>query len=461
MSARLKNIFLKICFLMPVGFATTISNVTAAPVITSYSTTSSTVTINGSGFGDKTQAAPIMWVFGDDIRLNGRQVSLEANLSPGDMIPIRTGADTSLWTHGEGVFIDNNVRTSSLEHSYGAIGNGWVGWPYAFGGGDTPFSDKAYISWRVRTWGDINAYIAVAYQNMTGKFSVGANDYTPGEGIQILGQDGRTYNGRIVSVDTPPGIMDIEVSGVSASFIEGATIIGQSSGAKAVLNVSKFYVSSVGSKYLRIYETLSSGGMKSALTTNRWGASQYDASNTKLLSQVFEFKGDSGYGAPDISSINDWVFMESYVDLSGDYGSGYVSANNGKKKFFNDLFIAGSKPMDAGPTISNLGWEAAGGTEMINAYLSFGEIYFDKTPQRVVLSNAAEYSKSGSNQELQWINKWTNDMVEIEIHLRGLDNKSPIYLYVFDMNNNSNSTGICIKNCDSSPPPSTIKLNVN
>lgn len=80
------------------------------------------------------------------------------------------------------------------------------------------------------------------------------------------------------------------------------------------------------------------------------------------------------------------------------------------QKWFKNLYIGDSKPQDAGPpTISNIGWEPAGGSESVNVGLNFGEIYFDTTPQRVVLSDQGLFSDvRGGNQEFQYITEWTD-----------------------------------------------------
>lgn len=460
MNTRLRFFFQKLAAWVTVCSMFAVATVDAAPVIDSFSVNATTVTVNGSAFGAKPQAAPVMWVFGDDIRLNGKKVSIETNVSTGSVVPINTGPNSSLWTHGEGVYIDDKVRTPSLDHSYVAKGNGWVGWPYAFGGSDTPYSTKAFISWRVRTWGDINAYKAIAFNSLSGDFLTGGSQYLPGEDITVQATDGQTFSGRIVSVDTSKRIVDLELASATITLLQNAAVVGKTSGAKLQLDPSSFYRPTVGTKYFRSYENVTGAGTRAVMSTNRWISLQYDSDGNELR-RAFETKTGAGYGAPNVSKINDWVLMESYIDLSGNYGNGYISANNSSKKWFNSLYIGDSKPKDAGLTISNLGWEAAGGTEMINASLNFGEIYFDTTPQRVILSNSETYEKAGSSQEFQWIKYWNNEKVTFDYYLRGLNEKSPIFMYIFDENNSPNIDGICIFNCDKNLPPTRVQLNVN
>ena len=242
--------------------------------------------------------------------------------------------------------------------------------------------------------------------------------------------------------------------------MQNAIVEGQESGATLQLDPARFYRITVGTKYLRSYETGNLGGTRAVMSVNRWISAQYNSTGTELR-RAFGTATGAGYGVPNISQVNDWILMESYIDLSGDYGEGYVSANNIGKKWFRSLYIGDSKPKDAGPTIANLGWEAAGGTEMINASLSFGEIYFDSTPQRVVVSNSDTYDKVTSDQEFQWIKSWSSNKITFDIHLRGLNKDSPIFMYIFDDKNQTNSQGACIMNCNQNTPPRKIQLEVN
>jgi hypothetical protein len=376
-------------------------------------------------------------------------------------VPIGDDPAKFLWTHGEGTTYTSQSRLKDITHSYRAERIGWLGWPTAFGGADTPYSDKAYISWRVKTDGDIENYKVVGLLHIDGTFKDGPSPYAPGERIKILSSDGREFIGRVVHIDKASNRMHIQLAGVSSSNLSEAVVKGLESGAEASIDSKLFYRSSSPGKYFRSYETLSEGGSHIVLTTNRLISAQYSNSGQELR-RAFEFAGDSGYGAPQVSSLPGWTFMEAYIDLSKDMGHGYISANHKESKSFKGLFIGDSKPKDAGPTISNIGWEPAGGTKMVNSALSFGEIYFDSTPQRVALSNSNLYSNVEKDEELQFIKTWSNNEISVEFRKGGLNEFQPIYIYVFDKNNNPNKTGFCFINCDNNySPPKKIDLLID
>ena len=53
----------------------------------------SSITITGSGFGSKLQAAPVLWDFGDDVWVNGVENLTHAGKVDGDAVPV-DGAGT-------------------------------------------------------------------------------------------------------------------------------------------------------------------------------------------------------------------------------------------------------------------------------------------------------------------------------------------------------------------------------
>jgi hypothetical protein len=195
--------------------------------------------------------------------------------------------------------------------------------------------------------------------------------------------------------------------------------------------------------------------------TNRWFAVQLGSSGNELR-RGFETQSDIGYGVPDVSDTTDWKLLEAFIDLSGEYGTGSISMDNKDQKWFKNLYIGDSKPKDAGPTISNIGWEPAGGADSVNVGLNFGEIYFDTTPQRVVLSDQGVFSDVQGNQEFQYITEWADQKIVVELSHGELNQNAPLFIYVFDENNNVNATGFCVANCDSDmSPPSKIDLGIN
>lgn len=418
------------------------------------------ITLHGSGFGTKSQSPPVLWVFGDDIRENGKPVNKEIGITPDALVSVGTETDVHVWSSGKGAKFSGITRHKGISHSYRAENTGWLGWPNAFGGGDTPYSEKAYISWRLLTPGDTANYKAIRVESIAGNFVRGKDAYSPGERIRVTSPDGKSVNGRFVHLDQQNSVIHVEAPGLGSTDTIGARIVGETSGASAALRGDLLYRSALSGKYLRSYETTNQGGTNSVLSTNRWIAVLFD-SNGNEVRRGFETATDAGYGVPNISSGDQWQFLEAYIDLSGDYASGMIKLNNRDEKWYQNLLISGTKPKNAGPTISNVGWEPAGGTELINVALNFGEIYFDTTPQRIVISHEKEYEKIEKDLELQFISSWDSEKIVFEERLGALDTNKPIFVYVSDENNTVNETGFCIKNCTGEyNPPSKIDLGI-
>lgn len=433
----------------------------AAPQINQTDLSNTSITIYGTGFGKKDQPAPVLWAFGQDIRENGVQVAKEREISFGSPVPVGKDPSSSIWSRGTGATFSEITRTPSISHTYRANKNGWLGWPHAFGGDNTPYSDKAYISWRIKPAGDINSYKTVRISDVAGVFDSGKNPYSPGEPIQIATPSGGQISGRFVHFDAANSLIHLEAGALQLSDAVGAKIVGLNSQASGLLRGDEYYQSSISGKFLRSYETVNQGGTRSIFVTNRWFAVQLGSSGNELR-RGFETQSDIGYGVPDVSDTTDWKLLEAFIDLSGEYGTGSISMDNKDQKWFKNLYIGDSKPKDAGPTISNIGWEPAGGADSVNVGLNFGEIYFDTTPQRVVLSDQGVFSDVQGNQEFQYITEWTDQKIVVELSHGELNQNAPLFIYVFDENNNVNATGFCVANCDSDmSPPSKIDLGIN
>ncbi|WP_417536743.1 hypothetical protein [Methylophaga sp.] len=417
------------------------------------------VIVKGEFFGSKESPYPILWAFGSDIRENGKVAQKEVGVVANDSVLVGDSG-LAVWSRGQGVTYDNLSRLPEVSHTYRAENDGWLGWPLAFGGDDTPFSDKAYVSWRVKAPGDISKYVLVAVSDLGGEFNLGADQFTPGENVEIVPVGAQQRTGRIVHFDSERRQVHLEVSGLSSKHFSGAKVLGLDSGATAVLDSERYYRSSSSSKFFRSHETISGAGTRFVVSTNRLITVQFD-SRGKEIQRAFEFEGDSGYGLPAITENPDWNLVEVFIDLSGKYGEGIITVNGNESKTFSGLDISETKPKDAGPTVANIGWEAAGGVEEINVALNFGEIYFDKTPQRAVLTNSKVLKDARSNVEVQYSSYWSDNEVRFESQFGGLNDAIPIYLFIFDENNESNSAGFCVYMCEKDElPPSRIMLNV-
>jgi len=402
------------------------------------------VTIKGQGFGNKEQAAPVLWVMGDDVRENGVLETDYLNSIEGDVVPTGTG---QIWTKGTGVEFQNDARHEGLNKSFVVKNYGWLGWPEAMGGNDTRYATQAYTAFRIKTWGDIENYKTVDFTSLNGQFDTGLNEYDEGEQITVNTVSGKLFSGYVVSVDTVDNVLHLSVIGINSALMSGASVIGTSSGAIATIPESPKVLNTVSGKYFRSYENANiGGGVKVVRSVNRFISTISDESGQEVDRQ-FELadKSDQGYGVEKVSNKNDWRLMETYMDLRGAEGTGYNDVDNMNKKPFNYLNMA-YKDQDGGPTVSNIGWEAAGGTDGINAALSFGEVYFDSTPQRIVISDSATYFQTTSNIEYQYPIQWADNEVTFELNYGALDSGNPLYVYIFNENNEHNEKGFLLCN---------------
>src|SRR5690554_2524362 len=215
-----------------------ISQAVAEPKISRTAVSDNSISIFGTGFGEKKQPAPILWAFGQDIRENGIQVPKEEGVRFGSTVPVGNEPRLNVWSRGTGATFSATTRTKAITHTYHAANRGWLGWPLAFGGEDTPYSDKAYISWRLRPSGDINSYKTVRISNIKGDFDGGNDPFSPGEQVRIMTTGGKELSGRMVHLDATNSLIHLEAGTLQSTDSIDAKIIGLTSGASGLLRGS-------------------------------------------------------------------------------------------------------------------------------------------------------------------------------------------------------------------------------
>lgn len=435
-------------------FAAGISQGTAAEaVLEAYSLERQTqnestivVSLEGTGFGEKQQAAPVLWVFGDDVRQNGKKMDYPS-FSFGDSVATKEG---NIWEHVDSsVVYNSHSRYSELSHSYFVGNDGTVRNPLAFGGSNPPYADKIYLSARIKPVEAWHGFRSVGFDDIAGSFDLGPSRYEAGERITVLHSDGiNQTEGRIIYADLENSLVTIETNdNWGKSSLDGATIVGQKTGSKMALNASQNYAFAVGSKYLRMWSG-DKPGMYSTLSTNRLIVGYRDSSGSTVARPEYsDGSWDKGYDVPNPTSKIDWRLLETFIDQKSNLLSTYIDIDNSGRRYVENLDISDThKFMDRSPTISQLGLDAAGGTETIDAALYFGEVYFDKTPQRIMISNQSTYENAGSELEIQFPIEWVDNKIKFELRLGELDINERLYLYVFDENSKPNRQGleICI-----------------
>lgn len=419
------------------------------------------VTLSGSGFGEKEQAPPLLWIFGDDVRENGRLVD-HPPYKFGDQV---SSSGPEIWEH-----VDSTVKYSSksrypgLQHSYFVAKDGTVREPLVFGGSTPPYAEKIYLSYRVKPVEPWHRLRSLEYTNVTGNFDLGPSRYEAGEQIVVTDEKNTSSTvGQIIYMDPTTDLVTLETKdGWGKSNLHNATVTGKFSGARMTLKTDSRYAFATGSKYLRMW---SGGklGLYNTLSTNRLIVGYRDNSG-KTVVKPKESDGtwDTGYGIPDISNEPGWRLTETFIDQEGQILETYIDVDNDSRRYLRNIDITGTeKYLDRSPTISQLGLDAAGNADTIEAALHFGEIYFDNTAKRVMLSDQPTYSQAGQELELQLPLKWSEDSITFQLRAGSLDINDDIYAYIFDENSSPNEIGfpLCIS-CKLNAP-ATITLEVD
>ena len=413
------------------------------------------ITLRGEGFGEKKQAEPVLWIFGNDIRQNGKRLD-NPTFEIGRKVD-ETGP--SIWSRVyANVTYDSLARYEGLEHSYFTGQNGTVRNPLAFGGKNPPYSKRTYLSARIKPTGPIHNYRGIAYSDLSGTFNLGDTHFDVGEEITIKSAEG-THEGNIIGIDKEAGIATI-IGIKSSSKSKNAVVTGKDSGATLKLHSDEDYQNPLSSKYFR----MTSGGKAGMYTTmsgNRILSGYYDTNLN--LSEPLDVEGnrDYGYGIPNMASNTKWRLLEVGIDQSGSTAAAYLDIDNQNRRYQRNIDLEGIKLNDRSPTISQLGWDAAGGRKDVHVGLHFGEIYFDTTPQRVMISSESEYTEAGNELELQYPTKWSDEEIVFELRSGALDPNDDLFIYVFDKTSSPNNSGypICITCSSRAPEQTSIQVN--
>jgi hypothetical protein len=418
------------------------------------------VSLRGKGFGVKENPAPLLWVFGADVRQNGVAVSVSDY-----KIGAPLGASgRNIWGRvDESVTVSDVVRYPELGYSY-FVGNvGTLGSPLVFGGENPPYADYIYFSFRVKPLEKWHRFRNSDFFNLSGRFDMGPSRYEAGERVLVRSPDGSsTTGGRIIYLDPETRRVTFDTEeGWGSSQLHNASVTGVNSGAFMVLKTDEHYAFSTGSKYFRMWSG-DKPGLYNTFSTNRLIVGYRDGSGNLVSTPKTDTgEKDLGYGVPDVTDRLDWRLVETFIDQSGTNLLTYVDVDNQSRRYLRNIDISGiDKLKDRSPTISQVGLDAAGGTESIDAGLYFGEIYFDNSAMRVMLSNEKTYSDSGSNLEIQFPLTWKDDFLQFEFRPGKLNPADTLYVYIFNKDSVPNEDGIpiCV-DCRLSAPAS-VELSI-
>jgi hypothetical protein len=398
-----------------------------------------TIKVLGANFGEKAQAAPVLFDFGDHAFENGKINSVNRNSGNGAIIVGSADPTISLWrkpSRGAGHLIQYTNQQKPRDHGdpghyYFKGADAFLGWPNAYGGFDTPLDNpQLYISWRYKPKFNPKAYWAFSPEKLSGQFIE----------LEDLAINGRTI-GKYIGVDTD-GLINAELPNLTSGDLAGQTLTGQKSGATVQFPLNFRGGSGAGyetpgsQKYLRVWEDPSG---KEGI---RYSWTQMHQTGMGIVKwEARPLKG------------GEWHHMEVALDTQQGQLSAYLDGEN-----FTNLTFSRTEAVSGrwSPTIALLGLDGKVGKLQES---EIDNIYMDSSLQRIVIADNEDLSKS-TNYELQMIRNWSNNEVVFELNLGALDNENNLYVFVFDKNGVPSPTGIALCS-ECGAPPSSINLQIH
>lgn len=410
----------------------------------------SVITITGSGFGSKTQAAPIIYDFSDKAYINGTLDNTQGDLTEGD--PLLPGATDIYWAKPSSTsFGGSNVHiTYAQTHRHNNIfahytfdgPNGFLGWPKAYGGTSTTGNHKKlYASWRLKPFRDSISYWRWKTDSIDGNFTLGSDPYQAGEKLIINSPVLGIIYGEAIWLDTDGWLHFIALTVSSSAQLKGALIEGVTSGATTTLpdgDEPTTFISPGSNKYIRLWE-------------EQTGKTGVRLSWTQDQTTV---AGKTPDGTDTHLRVGRWNHLEAELNLTNNTYRVWI--NNRQHKEI-DLSGAEREDIVLSPSIAVLGFN---GKNQIYARHEFGEIYMDNTPQRVIVANASTLNNA-THTEIQLADTWSDGSVSFKLSLGEFKtgNNSSLYVYVFDENGVSNTTGMQICSSCTHEPGVVIDIN--
>lgn len=426
-------------------------------------TTGETVTITGSGFGSKEQAAPVLYDHTDETWENGRPNKHQSAFRDMALVQrIDVDPDT-IWAkpsvpeeHSTGMLVTNSRKSRTGDggsHYYGKGNVNFLGWPKASGGEQTQYqSSKMYSAFWIKLPFDLTNYYAIPAERKPSAFITGgAESY--GEDVKIEGVDGV---GRVIAYEAnlgalPNGWLFFEPPrGVSIKDLTGKRVVGVDSGAEVLFpetsSLGKFdqngFLSPRG-KYARFWSDPSGTGYRFSLAnlglagtgSSIWANGFGSLSPTPGQWNLFEVEIDVGAEPSLVAWLNGKVYLASDNDWATAFKSSSVSDSTG-------LTIALLGVDDFMP---------------VPFTVELDDIYLDKSLQRVLLCNRSsieEIRRVGAHCEVQRPSTWNENKISLSLNMGSLDSSSDsIYLYVFDDRGLSNTKGWELNSVNAPLPP--------
>ena len=210
-----------------------------------------------------------------------------------------------------------------------------------------------------------------------------------------------------------------------------------------------------------------------------WDGQAYDASNATApcVSGDISIRamngGCSAVGAPVNNPRLDWIRYERRWGTRLYNGFRQVLIDNEESSFMDGCgawqgtrsFSIGGYYRHSSLTVSEMRGHSDGSSSNPenNSFRYFDDMYVDTTYARVMLGDASRYD-SCRVLEPQIPSSWSNNSIAVTVNLGNLPAQATVYLFVFDSNNNHNSTGYPVTigggSIDTIPPnpPTGLRL---
>ncbi|MCL7945690.1 hypothetical protein [Marinobacter sp. ATCH36] len=391
------------------------------------------IIVMGSGFGSKTQSAPVLFDQVEDAYENGRRNEVYSNVDDGELVIRSSDPTISLWEKSSlAIMIDSGRAPrypSSQAHYYFEGENNFLGWPNAYGGFETPVDNKKlYISWWYKPKFDPSSYWAFSRETQSGTFSR----------LEKLLVDGRDV-GVFIGIDRD-NLINASFPGSNSGALKGQTIRGAESGATVIFpnegrgGSGSGYESPGSQKYIRIWE-------------DPYGKDGIRLSWTQMHQTGM---GVVNWEAKPLNG-GDWNHLEVALDTEKGRADFFLNGDNFTGFDFDPSEDFGGQ---WSPTVALLGLNGKVGK------LQEGEIddiYIDSSLQRVAIGDAANYADL-TDYEIQRPTSWSSEKIEFQLVLgqfESRDTLSGLYVYVFDNDGKVNQQGYEICEDCKSPPAST------
>ncbi len=414
------------------GFESAIEVVTGTPAISSVTDNGDgTLTIAGSGFGSKAQAAPVLSMVDDSAYENGTENTEIQALSDGASYDGGTIYSGSINTA-----ITRTVTRGRNSFAFTGDGKTELSAPNASGAeNNSPVSDISYMHMRIKGAHYYARGRRSDHSGVTRTFTTNGNS-APGERVTIGLSGGGTVAGNVLKVTSSQIWFSTDES-VTASSIASQTITGDESGA-SVTTAATNNLGPGSHKWFR-FATFE-GGAKNGV--GGWIAlplRQFAPTSNTGTTEDWRVSDLTPLSIPDRSFDDDFAQVEVIFDLR-DPGTGF-----GKGICIINGVEYESDPIDLtyhygrAPVMERLGLDVSGDTAFGSIYHS--DHYYDNGYQRVVLSRHAAWQDAKADFELQHISAWGTSSITSSLNYGDIPQGSNVYAYVSGPEREVNSNG--------------------